>query len=255
MAGQQLTPVTLELGGKSPNIIFSDCDLNKAITGAIAGIFAATGQTCIAGSRLLVQKDICPTVTNQLVQRAKKIIMGNPVDFNTEMGTTANKPQFQRILDYINIAKQEGANLVTGGKPAKDGILANGLFIEPTIFSNVENKMRIAQEEVFGPVLSIIPFDTEDEAIEIANGTNFGLASGVWTLNISRAMRMIRELRSGVVWVNTYRMVAAQAPFGGIKDSGFGRERGELGILEFTTSKNVIINFSDDERDPFAMKS
>jgi aldehyde dehydrogenase (NAD+) len=181
--------------------------------------------------------------------------MGNPVDFNTEMGTAANKPQFQRILDYINIAKQEGANLVTGGKPSKDGILANGLFIEPTIFSNVENKMRIAQEEVFGPVLSIIPFNTEDEAIEIANGTNFGLASGVWTLNISRAMRMIRELRSGVVWVNTYRMVAAQAPFGGIKDSGFGRERGELGILEFTTSKNVIINFSDDERDPFAMKS
>lgn len=255
MAGQKLTPVTLELGGKSPNIIFSDCDLNKAITGAIAGIFAATGQTCIAGSRLLVQKDICATVTDQLVKRAKKIVMGDPVDFNTEMGTAANKPQFQRILDYIDIAKQEGANLVTGGKPARDGVLANGLFIEPTIFSDVENNMRIAQEEVFGPVLSIIPFDTEEDALQIANGTNFGLASGVWTMNISRAMRMIRELRSGVVWVNTYRMVAAQAPFGGIKDSGFGRERGELGILEFTTSKNVIINFSDEERDPFAIKS
>jgi (Z)-2-((N-methylformamido)methylene)-5-hydroxybutyrolactone dehydrogenase len=254
-AGRNLRPVTLELGGKSPNIVFDDADLNRAVVGALAGIFAATGQTCIAGSRLLVQRRIYARVVETLAERAQKIVLGDPRKPTTEMGTAANEPQFRRILDYIEIAKKEGARLVTGGEPARSGELAKGLFIKPTIFADVDNSMRVAREEIFGPVLSVIPFEDEAQAVELGNATPFGLASGVWTGDIARAMRMTRAMRTGVVWVNTYRMVAAQAPFGGVKDSGYGRERGEQGLLEFTTSKNVMIDFSNEKRDPFAVKT
>lgn len=254
-AGRNLKPVTLELGGKSPNIIFADADLDKAIVGALAGIFAATGQTCIAGSRLLVQRSVHDKVVSELAARAERIVLGDPRNPSTEMGTAANEPQFSRILEYIDIAKKDGARLVTGGGPARTGSLASGLFIKPTIFANVDNTMRVAREEIFGPVLSVIPFDDENDAIQIGNDTSFGLACGVWTQDVSRAMRMIRAMHTGVVWVNTYRMVTAQAPFGGMKDSGFGRERGEQGLLEFTVSKNVMIDFSNEKRDPFAVKA
>jgi len=255
MAGRNLRPVTLELGGKSPNIIFADADIERAIVGALAGIFGATGQTCIAGSRLLVERTVYDQVVARLAERAQRIVMGDPRKPETEMGSAANEPQFRRILDHIARARMEGARLVTGGEAARDGELANGFFIQPTIFADVRNDMRVAQEEIFGPVLSIIPFDDEHEAIEIGNATSYGLASGVWTQNVSRALRMVHALRSGVVWVNTYRALAAQGPFGGMKDSGFGRERGEQGLLEFTTTKNVMIDFSDDVRDPFAMRT
>lgn len=253
-AGRALVPVTLELGGKSPNMIFEDADLKKAIVGALAGIFAATGQTCIAGSRLLVHRKVYGEVTDALVARAKMIRLGDPTDPATEMGTAANEPQFDRILKSIDGAIKEGANLVTGGKAAQGPNLGKGFFIEPTIFADVDNAMTIAQEEVFGPVLSIIPFDTEEQAIEIGNNTKYGLASGIWTTDLSRALRVSRAIRSGTVWVNTYRAVAVQAPFGGVKDSGFGRERGEAALEEFTTTKNVMVDFSDTERDPFAIK-
>jgi aldehyde dehydrogenase (NAD+) len=255
MAGRNLRPVTLELGGKSPNIIFADADLDRAVVGALAGIFGATGQTCVAGSRLLVQRPVHDQVVERLATRAQKIVMGDPRKPETEMGTAANEPQFRRILEHIDRAKQEGARLVTGGEAARDGELANGFFVQPTIFADVRNDMRLAQEEIFGPVLSVLPFDTEEEAVEIGNASAYGLASGIWTQDISRAMRMIHAMRTGVVWVNTYRALAAQAPFGGMKDSGFGRERGEQGLLEFTVSKNVMIDFSTDVRDPFALRT
>jgi (Z)-2-((N-methylformamido)methylene)-5-hydroxybutyrolactone dehydrogenase len=253
-AGKALVPVTLELGGKSPNIIFEDADLNKAVVGALAGIFAATGQTCIAGSRLLVQRSIYDEVASRLVERAKKIKLGNPLDKTTEMGTAANEPQFNRIIQSIDNAVKEGATLATGGKAAKGEDLSKGFFIEPTIFTNVNNKMALAQDEIFGPVLSIIPFQTEEEAIRIGNDTKYGLASGVWTTNLSRAMRVSRAIHAGTVWVNTYRAASVMAPFGGYKDSGFGKERGVMALDEFLQTKNVMIDFSDEERDPFAIK-
>lgn len=253
-AGAKLIPVIMELGGKSPNIIFEDANLDKAIVGALAGIFAATGQTCIAGSRLLVQRSICQEVTERLRARAETIKLGNPLDPATEMGTAANQPQFDTIMEFIASARHEGANLVTGGERAQGGSLAKGLFVKPTIFAGVSNDMKLAREEVFGPVLAIIPFDEEEEAIRIGNDTAFGLASGIWTRDIDRVLRVSRAIRSGMVWVNTYRASAAQTPFGGRKESGFGRERGEAGLYEFLATKNVMIDFSNDARDPFSAK-
>lgn len=253
-AGAKLTPVTMELGGKSPNIIFDDADFDRALVGALAGIFGATGQTCIAGSRLQVQRGIYDRMVEGLAARAKAIRMGDPLLAETEMGTAANEPQFQKILSFIEAAKGDGARLVAGGSRADGPGLEKGFFIEPTIFADVRNDMKVAAEEIFGPVLSIIPFDDEEEAVSIANDTPYGLASGVWSENISRCMRMMRAINSGVVWVNTYRVAAPQVPFGGMKNSGFGRVRGEAGILEFTQVKTVFIDYSGDKRDPFAMK-
>lgn len=254
-AGRNLVPVTLELGGKSPNIIFEDANLARATVGALAGIFGAAGQTCIAGSRLLVQSSIYPQMVQALTLRAQAIRLGDPLDPATEMGTVANEPQLHRILDKIDGAVQEGARLVTGGCRASEAGLAQGFFVRPTIFADVDNAMAIAQEEVFGPVLCVIPFDSEDDAVRIANASRYGLASGVWTSDLARTMRMTRAIKAGTVWVNTYRASAAQAPFGGTKESGFGRERGEAGLAEFLNTKNVMIDFSEDERDPFTVKS
>jgi len=254
VAGGNLKPVTMELGGKSPNIVFDDADFDRALVGALAGIFGATGQTCIAGSRLLVQRGIYDRMVEGLAERAAQIRMGDPRLPETEMGTAANEPQFTKILSFIDAAKHDGARLVAGGGRAEGPGLDKGFFIQPTIFADVRNDMKVAAEEIFGPVLSIIPFTDEEEAVQIANDTSYGLASGVWSENISRCMRMMRAINSGVVWVNTYRVAAPQAPFGGMKDSGFGRVRGEAGILEFTQTKNVFIDFSGDRRDPFSMK-
>ena len=255
MAGEMLKPVALELGGKSPNIIFDDADPEAATIGALAGIFGATGQTCVAGSRLLVQRGLYNQIVDRLSARARAIRLGNPLDPASEMGTVANQPQFDRIMQAIERAKSDGARLVTGGGRATGEGLGKGLFVQPTIFAEARNDMALAQTEIFGPVLAIIPFDAEEEAVRIANDTPFGLASGLWTRDISRAMRLIPQMKSGVVWVNTYRMVAAQAPFGGTGESGFGRERGEAGIMEFTTTRNVMIDFSGEARDPFAIKN
>lgn len=255
IGGRRLVPVKLELGGKSPNIIFEDADIDKAVVGALAGIFGATGQTCVAGSRLLVQRSVMDQVLPPLIERAKAIKLGNPLLPTTEMGTVANKPQFERILATIERAQKAGANLVCGGKRAQGQGLESGYFIEPTIFTDVHNDSDLAQEEIFGPVLAVIPFDTEEEAIRLANGTRYGLAAGIWTRDLSRAMRVSSAMQAGSVWVNTYRAVAAQAPFGGFKQSGIGRERGEAGLHEYLTTRNVMIDFSEERRDPFSIRT
>lgn len=254
-AGRSLIPVTLELGGKSPNIIFEDANLERAAVGALAGIFGATGQTCVAGSRLLVQRSVHDRIIDVLAERARAVKLGDPLDPATDMGTVANEPQFRRILQFIERARADGARVVAGGGAARGPGLEHGFFIEPTVFADVHNEMEIAQEEVFGPVLAIIAFDDEEEAVRIANATRYGLAAGVWTENLSRALRVTRALQAGQVWVNTYRALAVQTPFGGVKESGFGREKGQQALDEYLVSKNVMIDFSNVQRDPFAMRT
>jgi aldehyde dehydrogenase (NAD+) len=254
-AGRKLIPVTLELGGKSPNIIFEDANLEHAAVGALAGIFGATGQTCVAGSRLLVQRSVHDRIVTTLVERAKAVRLGDPLDLATDMGTAANEPQFRSILNCIDKARTEGARIVAGGNAATGPGLEHGFFIEPTVFTDVRNEMEIAQEEIFGPVLAVIPFDSEEEAVQIANDTRYGLAAGVWTENLARALRVTRAIHAGQVWVNTYRALAVQTPFGGFKESGFGREKGQQALDEFLQTKNVMIDFSNVLRDPFAMRT
>jgi acyl-CoA reductase-like NAD-dependent aldehyde dehydrogenase len=253
-AATRLKHVSLELGGKSPNIVFADADLEAATNGVVSGIFAATGQTCIAGSRLLVQDIIHDEFVDGLVELAKTARMGDPMDVTTEVGPVTTAPQYRKILDYIEIAKSEGATVALGGRASDRPECGRGRFVEPTILTNVRNDMRIAQEEVFGPVLSVIPFHDEDEAIAIANDVRFGLGAGVWTSDIARSFRMSERITSGTVWVNTYRAVSFMAPFGGMKDSGLGRENGLHAIDEYLETKSVWINTGAPSANPFVMR-
>ena len=253
-AGGDLKHVGLELGGKSPNIVFADANLGDALNGAISGIFAATGQTCIAGSRLLVQDNIHDAFVDKLLALAKTAKMGDPMEASTQVGPIATRPQYNKVLDYIGIARDEGARLRLGGEAATRPECGNGWFIEPTIFSDVEQRMRIAQEEVFGPVLSIIRFKDEDDAVVIANDVRFGLGAGVWTSDIGRAFRMSERIEAGTVWVNTYRAVSYMSPFGGYKDSGLGRENGIDAIREYLQTKCVWINTGAATANPFVMR-
>ena len=246
--------VTLELGGKSPHIIFDDADTEAAVNGAISGIFAATGQTCIAGSRLLLQDSIHNAFMDKLIETASQARMGDPQDFETQVGPVTTPNQYQKVLDYIGIAKDEGATCVLGGGPAGEEKGGGKWFVEPTIFTGVDNTMRIAQEEVFGPILSVIPFRDEDQAVEIANDIEFGLAAGLWTESLSRATRLAKRLRAGTVWINTYRAVSMTSPFGGFKASGLGRENGLVGIEEYLETKSVWISTVRDTGNPFVMK-
>jgi len=246
--------VTLELGGKSPNIVFDDADLDAAVNGAISGIFAATGQTCIAGSRLLLQESVHDAFMERLVETAAKARMGDPQDFETQVGPVTTPAQYQKVLDYIGVARAEGAVCVLGGGPAEADEGGGKWFVKPTIFTGVNNAMRIAQEEVFGPVLSVIPFRDEDEAVAIANDVLYGLAAGVWTQSLARATVMAKRLRAGTVWINTYRAVSMTSPFGGFKASGLGRENGLAGIEGYLETKSVWVNTAADAGNPFVMK-
>ena len=253
-AAKTFKRVTLELGGKSPNIVFDDANPEDAVNGVISGIFAATGQTCIAGSRLLLQESIHDTFVEKLLALAKIARLGDPSRMETQVGPVTTRPQYEKILSYIDIAKNEGAELLMGGGPAIRPECGSGWFIEPTIFAGVQNHMRIAQEEVFGPVLSIIKFNDEDEALAIANDVRFGLAAGVWTSDIGRAIRMSERIKAGTVWVNTYRAVSYLSPFGGYKDSGLGRENGMEAIYEYLQVKSVWINAGAPTGNPFVLR-
>lgn len=253
-AAKSFKRVSLELGGKSANIVFDDADLDDAVKGAVAGIFAAAGQTCMAGSRLLVQDSIHDAFVDRLVSFVSQARLGDPLLPDTDIGPIATPPQFRKILDYIEIAKREGATCVLGGAQAEGPALGNGLFVKPTIFTNVHNGMRIAQEEVFGPVLSVIRFRTDDEAVRIANDTAYGLAAGVWTQSLDRAINLPPRLRAGTVWVNAYRVVSYLAPFGGFKNSGIGRENGKDAIREYLEAKSVFINTRRGVPSPFVMR-
>ena len=246
--------VGLELGGKSPNIVFEDASMEDAVNGAVSGIFAATGQTCIAGSRLLLQESIHDAFVEKLLALAKTARMGNPMSLETQVGPVTTRPQYDKVLSYIDIAKNEGAKLRMGGGPATRPECGKGWFVEPTIFTGVDNRMRIAQEEVFGPVLSIIPFKDEDDAVRIGNDVRFGLGAGVWTQDVGRAIRMSERIKAGTVWVNTYRAVSFMSPFGGYKDSGMGRENGASAIYEYLQLKSVWINTGVKTGNPFVMR-
>jgi len=235
---ETLKRVTLELGGKSANVIFADADVDSAVKAAGSGIFFNAGQVCSAGSRILVQDKIHDEVVERLAARAEGIKLGDPQDKGTAMGPVVSEVQMKRVLDYIEVGRKEGAKVVTGGGRHGD----TGYFVKPTVFAGVEHAMRISQEEIFGPVAAVLSFKDEDEAIRLANGTSYGLAAGVWTNDIGRGHRFANRLKAGTVWVNTYGPTDVRLPWGGARDSGFGREHGDSAIDNFTEPKVVWIN-------------
>lgn len=239
-----LKRVSLELGGKAPNIVFADADIDAAVRGAITGIFFNQGQVCCAGSRLFVEEKVHDEFLTKLTDRVNKIQQGNGLDEKTVIGPQVSKEQMERILSYVDIAKKEGAKLVCGGESPR-AELPNGYFVKPTIFDNVRNDMRIAQEEVFGPVLAVLPFKSESEVAEQANKIVFGLSAGVWTRDIKKAHKLIRHLNAGTVWVNCYNVFDPQMPFGGYKMSGYGRELGKHSIELYTSVKSVWVNLDE----------
>lgn len=243
-AAQKLIPATLELGGKSANIFFDDCNFEQAIDGLQLGILFNQGQVCCAGSRVFVQEGIYDKFVDAAVKAFQKVRQGDPLDPNTQIGSQINEAQIKKIASYMEIAKQEGATIACGGKRAAEGALKGGCFFEPTLITNVNNKMRIAQEEIFGPVAVVIKFKTEDEVIAMANDSTYGLGGAVWTQDITRAMKVARSVETGRMWVNTYNQLPAGAPFGGYKNSGIGRET-DLSILDaYTQKKNIFINLN-----------
>jgi aldehyde dehydrogenase (NAD+) len=229
----------LELGGKSPNIVFEDADLDAAAPNVAGGIFGSTGQSCISGSRLLVQRSVHDALVEKVVAAAQRVRIGDPMDQGTNIGPIATAPQFRKIMEYIDAGRSEGATCVLGGGRFTGPGARGGQMVEPTIFTNVRNSMRIAQEEIFGPVLAVIPFDTEQEAVAIANDIRYGLAAGIWTRDIVRGLRIAEQVQAGVVWINTYRSMNYASPSGGYKHSGVGRENGIDAIKEYLQVKSV----------------
>jgi (Z)-2-((N-methylformamido)methylene)-5-hydroxybutyrolactone dehydrogenase len=230
--------VTCELGGKSASIVFADADSEKAIKGVAAGIFAATGQTCMASSRVYVERAFHDEFVAGLKAYAEAMKIGDPLDPATQMGPIANKANFEKVMSYFEVARAEGVTIVTGGEAVK---VLPGYYVRPTILTGVKQDMRVAREEIFGPVVSIIPFDTEDEAITLANDSVYGLAGAVFTQDMPRAHRVVGRVRAGTLWINTYRLVTHMAPFGGYKESGWGREGGAAGLDAFLETKAVWV--------------
>jgi acyl-CoA reductase-like NAD-dependent aldehyde dehydrogenase len=249
-AAVNLKRLSFECGGKSPHIIFDDADLEQALNAATHSAFALCGQSCALGSRLLVHESIYDTVVNELAARSKKVRIGNALDPSTQMGPQAHSEQLAKTLRYLDIGKQEGARLVVGGE--RLNALGDGYFVSPTVFADVRNDMRIAREEIFGPVVGVIPFKDEDEAIAIANDTQYGLVAGLWTQNVGRAHRVAAQIQAGMVWVNTYRYIRYNIPYGGYKISGLNRENGVEGLDAYLETKSTIINLTGNYADAYA---
>jgi acyl-CoA reductase-like NAD-dependent aldehyde dehydrogenase len=254
-AGSRLAACTLELGGKSANIVFDDANIDQAEAGVLAGIFAAAGQTCVAGSRGFMQRGIYDRLVERLIKRAEGIRLGNPLNAETQMGPVATKAQLAKDESMVARAVDEGAKVLAGAKRASVAGLEGGFFYAPTILEEAGASSFIMQNEVFGPVLCVTPFDTEDEVVALANNTQFGLAAGVWTNNIRRGHVMARRLRAGTVWLNTYRAMAFNSPFGGMKSSGLGRLNGQEAIQNFLQTKSVWCELSEDVQDPFVIRA
>ena len=243
-AAESLKKVSLELGGKSPNIVFDDADIDAAVRGSFAAIYYNNGQCCTAGSRLLVHNSVADQLIEKIAERAKKMTPGDPLDPKTRMSPVISQEQLDRILGYIETGTKEGAQLVTGGKRAAYNGAETGYWIEPTIFDQVKPEHTIAQEEIFGPVLAAVRFSDEEEAIDIANRTIYGLAAGIWTTNLKRAHRVAKRLEAGTIWINTYHPLDAASPFGGYKQSGYGRELGAYALDLYTQIKSVWVDLS-----------
>lgn len=252
-SAKNFAQTSLELGGKSPNIIFDDANLENALMGVLAGIFGATGQSCVAGSRVFVHDAVYDKFMEMLLERTKKIVIGDPMNEETEIGPVATLNQLQTIEKYVELGKKEGGKLLIGGN--RPSHLKEGWYFEPTIFEHMDHTCRLINEEVFGPVMSVMRFNNEEEIIELANKTDYALAAGIWTENVGRAHRMIDKIQSGIVWVNTYRSISPMAPIGGHGLSGYGREGGIDSINEYTQTKTVWINSSSEKMaDPFIMR-
>ncbi|MDQ1557696.1 MAG: aldehyde dehydrogenase [Pyrinomonadaceae bacterium] len=244
-AADNLTKVSLELGGKAPNIVFADADIEQAVSGAMMGIFFNQGQVCCAGSRLFLDERVKDEFLARFKERAEKVKVGDPMDAATQMGPQVSAEQLARVRGYVDIARGEGATVFTGGgSPELEGNFKNGYFFQPTVFSEVQNSMRVAQEEIFGPVASVITFKDEKDLIKQANDTIYGLSAGIWTKDITRAHRFAKEIKAGTVWINTFNMMNAASPFGGYKQSGYGREMGKHALELYTHVKSVWVDLS-----------
>lgn len=248
LASSNTKKITLELGGKSPNIVFSDCDLSAAVGGTMSAIFMNQGQMCTAGSRLILEDRVYDKFMDLLIEKTRKLKVGDAMNYQTDLGPLISLEHRDKVLGYIREGEKEGAKIVCGGNIPKSQELQQGFYLEPTIFSNVKNSMTIAQEEIFGPVLSVIKFSGIEEAIRIANDTRYGLAACVWTKDLDKANVVSKKLRCGTVWINTYGGFYNEAPFGGYKQSGIGRELGTEGLLEYTQTKHICTDITPKGR-------
>jgi aminomuconate-semialdehyde/2-hydroxymuconate-6-semialdehyde dehydrogenase len=237
VAAPTFRKLSLELGGKNPNIIFADCDLEKAVSTTLRSSFSNQGQICLCGSRILIEESIYEKFKTEFVKRTKNLKMGDPLDKSTDIGSLVSEPHFKKVMSYIQLAKEEGGKVLTGGNSTK------GWFIEPTIIEGLKNDCKTNQEEIFGPVVTLIPFKSDKQAIELANQSRYGLASSIWTSNLKRAHQVAAEIQSGIVWINTWMQRDLRTPFGGVKDSGVGREGGWEALRFFTEPKNVCVNY------------
>jgi acyl-CoA reductase-like NAD-dependent aldehyde dehydrogenase len=253
-AGQRLVSCMLELGGKSPNIVFDDANLDQAEAGVLAGIFAAAGQTCVAGSRAYIQQPIYDRLVDRLVRRAGQITIGDPLRAETQMGPIATKMQLEKDESMVRRAVEEGGAILCGGARPQLAEFPDGYFFQPTIVHQAAKDSFLMRNEVFGPVLAVTPFTDEAEVLALANDTEFGLAAGVWTRDVNRAHKMARALEAGTVWVNTYRALTFNSPFGGYKSSGIGRQNGIEAVHQYLQTKSVWVELGDEVQDPFVMK-